>query len=98
MCARSPRKRAGRARVATASVLRFTDCEDRATKIGQIVTLAAGNKMAIYHNRRIFPNGAGVDEIILDAEGTGDAHATIDDGRNWNPAPMANRGPEFPAI
>src|SRR5690606_23180303 len=44
-------------------------------KIGQIVRLAARDKIPINDHRSIFPNRAGVDQIILDAGRTGHAHA-----------------------
>ena len=43
-------------------------------------------------HRGVFPHGAGVDQVVLDARRAGDPHAAIDAGRDRNPAAVADGG------
>ena len=64
-------------------------------KPGQIVGLAARDKVPIDDHRGIDPQSPGVDKIIFDTERSGRPHPPVDICRDRQPTPMADRRDAF---
>src|ERR1035437_4225317 len=61
----------------------------------EVARRAAGNKIAVHDHRFVAPDAAGVFQIVLDAERTGDTFALENFGGNGNPAAVADERDEL---
>src|SRR6516164_2364113 len=75
--------------------LPFKHREHAFAEVRQVVGPAAADVVSVDHNGRVFPQPAGVDEIVLDARRAGDSDATIDAGRDRYPGAVADGGDEL---
>src|SRR5476649_339996 len=75
--------------------MRVEKFHHRLAKGSEVARRAAGNQVAVHDDRLIYPNAAGVLQIVLDAERAGDAFAFQDFRRGRNPAAMTDEGDEF---
>src|ERR1035437_3030115 len=61
----------------------------------EVARRAAGNQIAVHDHRRVHPDAAGVFQIVLDAERTGDAFAFQNFCGNRNPTSVADERDEL---
>src|ERR1035437_4058072 len=61
----------------------------------EVARRAAGNQIAVHHDRFVDPNAAGVFQIVLDAKRTGDAPAFENFGGDWNPTAVTDERDEL---
>ena len=71
------------------------DVDHGVSELGQVIRFSAAYKMAIHDDRSVFPNGAGVDEVVFNTWRTGYPYTRVNACRDREPSTMADRRHTF---
>src|SRR5258707_14403242 len=69
--------------------------DQRSAERREVARRAAGDQVSVHHDRFVHPDAAGIFQIILDAERTGDASALENFRRDRNPAAVTDERDQF---